>query len=94
VFHPHNTSVEPNSSDLRRLAYLTAVRVVYLVAVAALMGSRAVAVVAILSALGPPAFYPPQQAVLYGYRSGVVMAAVRWGWLLLPVGLVAALLVR
>jgi hypothetical protein len=94
VFHPHNTSIEPNSSDLRRLAYLTAVRVVYLVAVAVLMGSRAVAVVAILSALGPPAFYPPQQAVLYGYRSGVVMAAVRWGWVLLPVGLVVALLVR
>lgn len=94
VFHPHNTSVEPTAVDLRRLVLLSVVRIAYLVAVALVMGSRAVAVVAILSALGPPAFYPPQQAVLYGYRSGVVMAAVRWGWILLPVGLVAALLVR
>ena len=50
--------------------------------------------VAVLSAFGPPAFYPPQQAVLYGYRSGVVMVAARWGWLFLPVGLVVALLLR
>jgi hypothetical protein len=57
-------------------------------------GSTTVAVVAVLSALGPPAFNPPQQAVLYGYRSGVVMVAVRWGWLFLPVGLVAALVLR
>jgi hypothetical protein len=94
VLHPHNTSVEPTSTDTRRWLLLTAVRIAYLILVAVVLGSHAVAVVAILSALGPPAFYPPQQAVLYGYRSGVVMAAVRWGWLLLPIGLVAALLVR
>ena len=47
-----------------------------------------------LSALGPPAFNPPQQAVLYGYRSGVVMVAARWGWIFLPVGLGLALAIR
>jgi hypothetical protein len=35
-----------------------------------------------------------QLAVLYGYRSEIVVAAVRWGWLLAPVGLVAAALLR
>ena len=33
-------------------------------------------------------------AVLYGYRSEIVVAAVRWGWLLAPVGLVGAALLR
>jgi hypothetical protein len=73
---------------------LTGIRVAYLGALAIITGSNAVAVIAVLSAFGPPAFNPPQQAVLYGYRSGVVMVAVRWGWVFLPVGLVLALLVR
>ena len=50
-------------------------------------------VIGVLSALGAPAFSPIQQAVLYGYRSGLVNLAVRWGWLVLPVGLVAAVLI-
>jgi len=57
-----------------------------LVATAALLG--------LVSAFGPPAFNPPQQAVLYGYRSGVVMISARWGWVFLPVGLVLAVLIR
>jgi hypothetical protein len=32
--------------------------------------------------------------VLYGYRSGVVGVAARWGWVLVPVGLVGALALR
>jgi hypothetical protein len=56
--------------------------------------SHAVRVVAVLTALGAPAFSPPQQAVLYGYRSGVVNASVRWGWLALAPGFVVALLLR
>jgi hypothetical protein len=70
------------------------VRIVYLVVIAVVTSSTAVAVIAVLSAFGPPAFNPPQQAVLYGYRSGVVMVAVRWSWVFLPVGLVLALLIR
>ena len=62
--------------------------------VALVTGSTAVAVIAVLSAFGPPAFNPPQQAVLYGYRSGLVMIAARWGWLFLPVGLALALVIR
>ena len=73
---------------------LTTVRVVFLSAVAVVTPSTAVAVIAVLSAFGPPAFNPPQQSVLYGYRSGVVMVAARWGWLFLPVGLALALLLR
>jgi hypothetical protein len=52
--------------------------------------SRDVAVVAVLSALGAPAFNPVQLAVLYRYRTATVNAAARWGWLTLPVGLVVA----
>ncbi len=94
VFHPHNIAVLHSGTDTRRWLLLTAVRIVYLVAVALLFRSPAVEVVAVLCAFGPPAFNPPQQAVLYGYRSGVVMVAVRWGWVFLPVGLVTALLIR
>jgi hypothetical protein len=32
--------------------------------------------------------------VLYGYRSEVVMAAVGWGWILAPFGLVMAAVIR
>ena len=50
--------------------------------------------VAVLTALSAPSFQPIQLSVLYGYRSEVVVAAVRWGWILAPLGLVAAALVR
>lgn len=94
VFHPHNVSVVHSASDTSRWLLLTVVRIVYLVLVAVIIRSPVVAVVAVLSAFGPPAFNPPQQAVLYGYRSGVVMVAVRWGWLFVPVGLAGALLIH
>ena len=94
VFHPHNTSVRRTAAEGRRWVLLTGIRVGYLAVIAAVTNSTAVAVIAVLSAFGPPAFNPPQQAVLYGYRSGLVMIAVRWGWLFLPVGLALALLIR
>jgi hypothetical protein len=94
VFHPHNASVTTAAADGWRWLVLTGIRVAYLGTLAIITGSTAVAVIAVLSAFGPPAFNPPQQAVLYGYRSGLVMVAVRWGWVFLPVGLVIALLVR
>jgi hypothetical protein len=97
VIHPHNVSVPRSEHALRRWSWLTAVRVAYylvLVLVAALDSSSALAVVAALSALSAPSFQPVQLAVLYGYRSEVVMAAVRWGWILAPLGLGLAALVR
>ena len=94
VFHPHNATVDRQRDDGWRWLLLSGIRIVVLVAVAVVTGSTAVAVIAVLSAFGPPAFNPPQQSVLYGYRSGVVMVAARWGWLFTPVGLVAALLLR
>ena len=78
VLHPHNASVDRAVSTIGD-GCSSAVRVGYLLAIAIITNSSVVAVIAILSALGPPAFNPPQQAVLYGYRSGVVMVAVRWG---------------
>ncbi len=54
--------------------------------VAVLSHAEPVAVVAALSGLGAPSFQPIQLAVLYGYRSGVVTAGVRWGWMVAPVG--------
>jgi hypothetical protein len=94
VLHPHNASVNRTVSAFRRWMLLSGVRIGYLGLIAVLTRSTAVAVIAVLSALGPPAFNPPQQAVLYGYRSGVVMVAVRLGWFLLPIGLVTALVIR
>ena len=97
VVHPHNLSVPRTEHAVRRWTWLTIVRVAYyvLVAVAAgLASSKSLAVVAVLSGLSAPSFQPIQLAVLYGYRSDVVVAAVRWGWLLAPVGLALAELLR
>jgi hypothetical protein len=94
VLHPHNASVVRTAPEFRRWALLALVRIVYLTVMALVTRSTAVAVIAVLSAFGPPAFNPPQQAVLYGYRSGVVMVAVRWSWVFVPVGLALALVIR
>jgi hypothetical protein len=97
VIHPHNLSVPRSEHALRRWTWLTVVRVVYfllIVVAASLSASSALAVVAALSALSAPSFQPVQLAVLYGYRSEVVVAAVRWGWLLAPFGLGLAAIVR
>ena len=44
--------------------------------------------------LSAPSFQPIQQAVLVWLSLEVVMAAVRWGWVLVPFGLGLAALVR
>ena len=97
VIHPHNVGVARTQHALRRWTWLSAVRVAYylaLVGIAALTSSSSLAVVAVLSGLSAPSFQPVQLAVLYGYRSEVVMSAVRWGWVLAPVGLGLAALIR
>jgi len=94
VLHPQNVTTPRSAHDLRRWAGLSGARVLWLLPVAVVTRSTAVAVIAVLSALGAPAFNPAQMAVLYGYRSGVVNTAVRWGWVLLPVGLAVAILIR
>ncbi len=90
VIHPHNLAVDRRTGSVRRWLWLSALRAGYLLPIAAFTNSRPLAIVAILCALGAPAFNPIQQAVLYGYRSSVVNAAVRWGWVALPFGLVLA----
>jgi hypothetical protein len=90
VLHPHNVGTGRTAAGLRRWLFLSAVRVAWLLPIAVITRSRAVAVVAVLSALGAPAFNPVQLAVLYRYRTTTVNVAARWGWVLLPVGLVAA----
>jgi hypothetical protein len=97
VIHPHNLGVPQTEHALRRWGWLTAVRIAYYAAVAgaaALVGSTALVVVAALTALSAPSFQPVQLSVLYGYRSEVVVVAVRWGWILAPLGLGAAALIR
>jgi hypothetical protein len=97
VIHPHNLAVPRPAHAVRRWGWLSVLRVAYyalVAAVALLAGSRALAVVAVLTALSAPSFQPIQLSVLYGYRSEVVVAAVRWGWILAPLGLGAAALVR
>lgn len=94
VTHPHNLATARPSHAIRRLAWLSTVRVVYFLLVATLTASVPLAVVAALSGLSAPSFQPIQLAVLYGYRSGVVNAAVRWGWPIAPLGLGLAALLR
>jgi predicted permease len=97
VIHPHNLSVPQTEHALRRWVWLTIVRVVYFLLVAAVAlaaSSTPLAVVAVLTALSAPSFQPIQLAVLYGYRSEVVVAAVRWGWVLVPFGLGLAAVIR
>lgn len=94
VVHPHNLSVRHGEHALLRWSWLTVVRVGYYLVLAALATSSPLAVVAVLNALSAPSFQPVQLAVLYGYRSELVVAAVRWGWLLSPFGLLVAALIR
>jgi hypothetical protein len=97
VIHPHNLAVTHTAHDVRRFCWLTLLRIAYYALVAGvawLSGSTALTVVAVLTALSAPSFQPVQLSVLYGYRSEVVVAAVRWGWILAPLGLGAAALVR
>jgi hypothetical protein len=92
--HPHNLSVPRSDHALRRWTWLTLVRVSYFLLIVAFTSSTPLAVVAAVTALSAPSFQPVQLAVLYGYRSDVVNAAVRWGWVLAPFGLGLAALVR
>jgi energy-converting hydrogenase Eha subunit A len=94
VIHPHNLSVRHGEHALRRWGWLTVVRVGYFLILAAVASSTPLAVVAALNALSAPSFQPVQLAVLYGYRSELVVAAVRWGWVLTPFGLLVAALIR
>jgi hypothetical protein len=94
VVHPHNLSVPKSTHAVRRWAWLTALRVGFFLLIVVGTSSTPLAVVAALSALSAPAFTPIQQAVLYGFRSGVVNVAVRLGWILVPFGLGLAAIVR
>ena len=97
VIHPHNLAVVRSAHAVRRWTWLTVVRVAYyalVVLAASLASSTSLAVVAALSGLSAPSFQPIQLAVLYGYRSQLVVVAVRWGWLLAPLGLVLAEVIR
>ncbi len=82
---------------VRRWGWLTVLRIAYYAIVAgaaALAGSTPLVVVAVLTALSALSFHHVQLSVLYGYHSEVVVVAVRWGWILAPLGLGAAALVR
>ena len=97
VIHPHNLAVLRPVHAVRRWTWLTVLRVAYyalVVLAAGLASSTSLAVVAVLSGLSAPSFQPVQLAVLYGYRSELVVVAVRWGWLLAPLGLLLAELIR
>jgi hypothetical protein len=94
VVHPHNLSVPTSGRSVRRWAWLTALRVGYFLLIVICTASTPLAVVAALSALSAPSFTPIQLAVLYGFRSGVVNVAVRWGWMLAPFGLGLAAILR
>ena len=94
VVHPHNLSIPKSDQALRRWTWLTALRVGYFMVIVVCTSSRALAIVAAVSALSAPSFTPIQQAVLYGYRSGVVNVSVRWGWLLAPLGVGVAAGIR
>ncbi len=89
VLHPHNVDTGRTKAGLRRWLFLSGVRMAWLLPIAADHPLTGVAVVAVLSALGAPAFNPVQLAVLYRYRTadgqrrcpvGVVHVAGRAWW--------------
>jgi hypothetical protein len=87
VLHPHNAGIGRSAAGVRRWLFLSSVRIACLIPIAVFAPSKSVEIVAILAALGAPAFNPVQLAVLYQYRTATVNAAARWGWLFLPIGL-------
>jgi hypothetical protein len=77
ILHPHNQTITRTHESLWRWTRLTSLRVVYCLIILALITSRPLRVVALLTAFGAPSFSPVQLTVLYGYRSSVVNGAVR-----------------
>ena len=75
---------------VRPWAILVAVRIALFLPLAFLAPGVAIPVGFLLFAFSIPAFFPPQVSILYGYSDPVVAAAVRWGWIFAPVGIVAA----
>ena len=98
VIHPHNLAVPRTEHAAAPLGladrWCGSPTTCSSPSAASLAGSTPLAVVAVLTALSAPSFQPIQLSVLYGYRSEVVVAAVRWGWILAPLGSGAAALVR
>jgi hypothetical protein len=70
--------------------FLSALRISLFLPAAFLAPNAPIAIAFALFALSIPAFFPPQLSILYGYRDSVVAAAVRWGWIFAPVGIVVA----
>jgi hypothetical protein len=94
ILHPHNLAISSTRQSLWRWAWLTGIRVAFCLVILTTVSSKALRIVVVLTALSAPAFNPVQLAVLYGYRSSVVNTAIRWGWALVPLGLLGAALLR
>jgi len=92
--HAHQRQIRVTRSDTTRVLGLLAVRVACSVPLLVFWWDSPRGVVVALTAGSIPAFLPPQMALLYGYRSGIVRAAARVAWPLGAVGLVLALLAR
>ena len=75
---------------IRPWVFLVCVRVALFLPLAFLAPGVAMPVGFVLFAFSIPAFFPPQLSILYGYADPVVAAAVRWGWIFAPIGIVAA----
>ena len=89
----HRQVTVTRTDGVRSLGLLT-VRVALAVPMLIWCWGSARAVVIVLAACSVPAFLPAQLSLLYGYRTGVVRAAARWGWPLGAIGLVLAVLAR
>ncbi len=94
ITHDLHRQVAVTRADTVRVLGLLAVRVGLAVPILIWCWGSARAVIVALSACSVPAFLPAQLSILYGYRTGVVRAAARWGWPLGALGLVLAALAR
>lgn len=88
VLHP--TQRIPWRPGIRPWLALITVRLALFLPLAFLAPTTAMRVGFLLFAFSIPAFFPPQLSILYGYVDPVVSAAVRWGWIFAPLGIVAA----
>ena len=94
AMHPHNRADKSDISATRRWIWLSAIRVGYYLLVFTFASRKALEIVAVLTGFSAPSFMPVQLSVLYGYRNSVVMCALRWGWIFVPIGLGFAAVLR
>jgi len=92
ALHP-SQRIDPQPGR-RRWWALVLLRIALFAAIAVVVPTASLRVLAILCALTVPTFSPPQWATVYGYANPVLAAGNRLGWFVGALGVVAAVALR